>query len=30
MSSYERNNWILTGVPGTGKSTGAEILEKVM
>ena len=30
MSNYERNNWILTGVPGTGKSTGAEILEKVM
>lgn len=30
MANYERNNWILTGVPGTGKSTGAEILEKVM
>ena len=30
MSNYERNNWILTGAPGTGKSTGAEILEKVM
>ena len=30
MTNYERNNWILTGVPGTGKSTGAEILEKVM
>ena len=30
MSNYERNNWILTGEPGTGKSTGAEILEKVM
>ena len=30
MNNYERNNWILTGVPGTGKSTGAEILEKIM
>ncbi|MBR1453118.1 MAG: AAA family ATPase [Lachnospiraceae bacterium] len=30
MANYERNNWILTGVPGTGKSTAAEILEKVM
>lgn len=30
MSNYERNNWILMGVPGTGKSTAAEILEKVM
>ena len=30
MANYERNNWILTGAPGTGKSTAAEILEKVM
>ncbi|MBR1453268.1 MAG: AAA family ATPase [Lachnospiraceae bacterium] len=30
MANYERNNWILAGVPGTGKSTAAEILEKVM
>lgn len=30
FANVERNNWILTGDPGTGKSRAAEILEKVM
>lgn len=30
LNCMERNNWILTGEPGIGKSSAAELLQKIM